>query len=117
MITFISPEKYHIIECGYSIQCKPNIPQQLYDHLDVNAEVIKNPFKQLVKYSFTVLDTLKNLPVSEFNCPLFCCSDTILLIGKMERGQKAVVSDGDENDNDYEDIEVKGFLQDFFLNM
>lgn len=56
------PEKYHIIECGYSIQCKPNIPQQLYDHLDVNAETIKNPFKQHVKYSFTVLDTLKNLP-------------------------------------------------------
>ncbi|KAF7725434.1 hypothetical protein EC973_009608 [Apophysomyces ossiformis] len=26
-------EKHHIIECGYSIECKPHIPPELYQHL------------------------------------------------------------------------------------
>ncbi|KAG1448005.1 hypothetical protein G6F46_011182 [Rhizopus delemar] len=86
------PEKYHIIECGYSIQCKPNVPQQLYDRLNVNAAIIKNPFKQHAKYSFAVLDTLKNL------------------LEKWKEARKAVVAD--DNDNGDEDVEVKGFLQD-----
>ncbi|KAI8085973.1 uncharacterized protein B0P05DRAFT_585477 [Gilbertella persicaria] len=98
VITFMSPEKYHVIECGYSIKCKPSIPQQLYDHLDTATVTINNPFKQHPEYSLAVLEALKPLPKN------------------WKAARKAVVNPED-NDDDDEGEESKEFLQELFLIM
>ncbi|KAI8077271.1 uncharacterized protein B0P05DRAFT_471261, partial [Gilbertella persicaria] len=92
------PEKYHVIECGYSIKCKPSIPQQLYDHLDTATVTINSPFKQHPEYSLAVLEALKPLPKN------------------WKAARKAVVNPED-NDDDDEGEESKEFLQELFLIM
>lgn len=45
-------EKYHIIECGYTIQCKPSYDVDLYEQLGNNAhQIVKSPFARFADYS------------------------------------------------------------------
>ncbi|KAI8375757.1 hypothetical protein EDC96DRAFT_306210 [Choanephora cucurbitarum] len=92
-------EKYHVIECGYSIKCKPMVTQQLLNHLDIGYTTIASPFKQYETYSFSVLEALKKLPKS------------------CQGARKAVVSVDNDSDDEDSNQEVREFLQDFFLHM
>ncbi|KAG1001893.1 hypothetical protein G6F57_013586 [Rhizopus arrhizus] len=60
-----SMEKYHIIKCGYSIRCNPNIPSELYEHIgfsndDISTEVIPCPFITCKKYSTLVFKSMES---------------------------------------------------------
>jgi hypothetical protein len=50
-------EQYHVIECGYSIQCHPHIPQELIDHLGVEGKV-DSPFALLPGFTGLILEQL-----------------------------------------------------------
>jgi hypothetical protein len=53
-------EKYHVIECGYSIKCNPKIPEELYSQISLPKEyVIESPLISCVKHSNKVLNYMK----------------------------------------------------------
>ncbi|KAI7906702.1 uncharacterized protein BX663DRAFT_497367 [Cokeromyces recurvatus] len=55
------PEKYHIIECGYTIQCKPSYDIDLYEQLGNNKhQVVKSPFMDFGAYTTKFIQELKN---------------------------------------------------------
>ncbi|PHZ13654.1 uncharacterized protein RHIMIDRAFT_305694 [Rhizopus microsporus ATCC 52813] len=52
-------EKAHVIECGYSISCKPHYPEDLYQLFgDNKQQVIKSPFKKCSLFSSAMLQAL-----------------------------------------------------------
>ncbi|KAG0890719.1 hypothetical protein G6F34_012287 [Rhizopus arrhizus] len=60
-----SMERYHIIKCGYSIRCNPNIPLELYEHIGfsndgISTEVIPCPFITCKKYSTLVFKSMES---------------------------------------------------------
>lgn len=54
-------ERYHVIQCGYSIKCQPHIPQELYDQLGTDSQIITSPFKTNQQYTTHVLNAFKNM--------------------------------------------------------
>ncbi|KAI8973187.1 hypothetical protein BDF20DRAFT_837154 [Mycotypha africana] len=53
-------EKYHIIECGYTIQCKPSYDVDLYEQLGNNKhQVVKSPFMDFGVYTTKFMQELK----------------------------------------------------------
>ncbi|KAI8370260.1 hypothetical protein BD560DRAFT_489820 [Blakeslea trispora] len=55
------PEKYHVIECGYSIRCNSQMKEMLQDHLEVNSHKIKSPFQSCSEFTFAACDILRNM--------------------------------------------------------
>ncbi|KAG1454166.1 hypothetical protein G6F46_007552 [Rhizopus delemar] len=53
-------EKYHIIECGYSIKCNPKIPEELYNQIGLSEEcIVESPFISCFSYCSKILDYMK----------------------------------------------------------
>ncbi|CAO3667671.1 unnamed protein product [Rhizopus stolonifer] len=53
-------EKYHIIECGYSIKCNPKIPEELYNQIGLSEEcTVESPFISCFSYCSKILDYMK----------------------------------------------------------
>lgn len=59
-----STEKFFIIECGYSIRCHPNYPEQLYDQLNIGAtNSVKSIFITFADYTKLVLEAFATVSV------------------------------------------------------
>lgn len=54
-------EKYHVIQCGYSIKCQPHLAQELYDQLGSDAHIVSSPFTTNGNYTINTLNAFKNL--------------------------------------------------------
>ncbi|CAO3695165.1 unnamed protein product [Rhizopus microsporus] len=53
-------EKYHIIECGYSIKCNPKISEELYNQIGLSGEcTVESPFISCFSYCSKILDYMK----------------------------------------------------------
>ncbi|RCH83248.1 hypothetical protein CU098_007420, partial [Rhizopus stolonifer] len=53
-------EKYHIIECGYSIKCNPKIPEELYNQIGLSEKcTVESPFISCFSYCSKILDYMK----------------------------------------------------------
>ncbi|CEI86246.1 hypothetical protein RMCBS344292_00689 [Rhizopus microsporus] len=53
-------EKYHIIECGYSIKCNPKISEGLYNQIGLSGEcTVESPFISCFSYCSKILDYMK----------------------------------------------------------
>lgn len=64
-----SHEKYHVIEYGYSIKCKPSYDQDLYNHIgNKEEETVDSPFAKFNTYSANILHCLKEVNIG---CALF----------------------------------------------
>ncbi|KAI8642290.1 hypothetical protein BD408DRAFT_344550, partial [Parasitella parasitica] len=49
-------EKDHVIECGYTIKCKPSYDQDLYHQLgDYTTQLVKSPFMTHSSYPSQVI--------------------------------------------------------------
>lgn len=54
-------ERYHIIECGYSIKCNPKIPEELYNQIGLPDKcTVESPFISCFKYCSKILDYMKS---------------------------------------------------------
>ncbi|CAO3699127.1 unnamed protein product [Rhizopus stolonifer] len=60
------PEKYHVIECGYSIKCSSQTTEALYDHLGTSVHKIKSPFQSCPQFTFTACNILKDMTESNW---------------------------------------------------
>ncbi len=66
MLNNNSLEKYHVLECGYSIKCKPYFPEVLYEVLEDNkSDVIVSPFKSYIVYLRRVLLSLSSVSAAK----------------------------------------------------
>ncbi|KAI8376792.1 hypothetical protein BD560DRAFT_391506 [Blakeslea trispora] len=66
-------EHYHIIECGYTIKCKPNYNEDLYDQLGDNTrQTGKSPFKKHNSYSLKLLQSLQEGKERAISKALIC---------------------------------------------
>lgn len=54
-------ERYHIIECGYSIKCDPNVPEELYFHVSTSDHSVTTPFRACNKYTSDILTAMTSV--------------------------------------------------------
>ncbi|KAG1457852.1 hypothetical protein G6F46_006691 [Rhizopus delemar] len=52
-------EKYHIIECGYSIKCNPRVPEELMQFVNTDNHTITTPFKGCTEYTSVVISAMR----------------------------------------------------------
>lgn len=57
----LSLEQYHIIECGYSIKCNPNVREELYFHVSTSNHSVTTPFKAYTEYTGDVLAVMTSV--------------------------------------------------------
>lgn len=54
-------EKYHIIECGYSIKCNPRVPEELMQFVNTDNHTITTPFKGCIEYTNVVISAMRTV--------------------------------------------------------
>ncbi|EIE84400.1 hypothetical protein RO3G_09110 [Rhizopus delemar RA 99-880] len=54
-------EKYHIIECGYSIKCNPRVPEELMQFVNTDNHTITTPFKGCTEYTSVVISAMRTV--------------------------------------------------------
>lgn len=55
----VSLEKLHVIKCGYSTECNPHVPEELYDHLGISQHSVESPFMSCPEYVQAVFDAVQ----------------------------------------------------------
>ncbi|PHZ12696.1 uncharacterized protein RHIMIDRAFT_283038 [Rhizopus microsporus ATCC 52813] len=88
-------EKYHIIECGYSIKCSPSWSDQLLDHLGVDDHSVESAFKRCSKYAIAALLITKDIIMTNY-----------------QEKRKALMN---LQKNEDEDREAASFVEEFLL--
>ncbi|KAI8365576.1 hypothetical protein BD560DRAFT_332655, partial [Blakeslea trispora] len=71
----LSLEKYHIVECGHSIQRNPDVPEDLYAIVDTSNYIVTSAFLACTRYTSSVLNAMKTDDIDAIENAVKCQQD------------------------------------------